>query len=536
MKDNYYWIELKMIIKKVYLKKSELSGWKNRNELANLVKQSEINNLYDEEFIGRIDQYAKNKKMNKSSSKNRFIESIILNATDPSPRFSQELYKEINEDVKSSDSSSILHYLEFGIKEERRYAKSKHNFQDTVYVCRCKSIDVTAHSKFLIIDLQNYQELTADLTNLKLILSCSELKNHHKIIKVNEKKFESSKSKDITYYLTCRADVHTINHKELITNEIEEIVYIDSEVIGRNENISIFLAGIKEQVNYHHNFIKFWPENTDTKENIIGYKLFRKNFILTNISYENTQNKLFFSDIPNFSAIVSNQRLFNQTLINKLISYEIDWAWIGIKAKESQIRFVTTKDVKAFSSSKSLAHNEAKYFRTREKTNREFSFELEKYPRVIDYSPEYLKMNGNVSQINLGASQKIIDFFKSFNMISMLNLINILVWRLEDNQDYDVILLSEEDLSNPKLKVNDRNKVIFINIQDYPLNANSFDLEFMINPIFNQFYETAHFYRYNLKLIYDTNYLNKLYYSLNKIFANRDLKVLDSLIEPSVSL
>jgi hypothetical protein len=182
-----------------------------------------------------------------------------------------------------------------------------------------------------------------------------------------------------------------------------------------------------------------------------------------------------------------------------------------------------------------LAHNEVIYYGTREKTNEKFSFELEKYPRVIDYSPEYLKMNGNVSQVSLGASQKTIDLLNYFDLIPMLNLINILVWRLEDNEDCDVALLSEEDLNNPKVNVKDKNKVVFIDTQDYPPNANTFDLEFMINPRFNKYYDTAHFYRYNLKLISDTNNLNKLYSSLNIVFANRSLKVIDSLIEPTVS-
>jgi hypothetical protein len=536
MQDNHFWIEIKMIIKKAFRNKVKSQSWKNEQDLASLVKQLKINDLYDEEFIGRIDKYARNKKRKKFTAFNRFIESIILNGTDPTNRFSQELYKEINEDVKTSDSPSILHYLEFGIKEERKYAKSEYNFQETLFSCQCKSVDVTAYNKFLIIDIQNYKEFSVNQTNLRFILSCSEFKNHHKIVKTSEKKLDSSNSKDITYYLTCGAEVHTINHKELITNEIEEIVYIDEEVLRTKENISIFFSALKERVNYPQNFIIFWPECTELKEEIIGYKLFRKNFILPNISSEKSQNNLFFADIPNGSAIVSNQKIFNQTLINKLVSYEIDWAWIGIKAKESEIRFVTAKEFKAFSSSKSLAHNEAKYFRTREQTNREFSFELEKYPRVIDYSRDYIKMNGNVSQLNLGVTQKTIDLFNSLNMIPMLNLINILVWRLEDNQDYDVVLLSEEDLGNPKLKIHNKNKVIFIDTKEYPLNANSFDLEFMINPRLNNYYDTGHFYRYNLKLIYNTNYLNKIYYSLNVLLANRDLKVLDSLIDPRFSL
>ncbi len=524
-----------MVIKKAYLNKGKLSSGKNEKDLASLVKQLKINDLYDEKFIGRIDPYARNKKMNKSSSFSRYIESIILNGTDPSMRFSQLLYKEINEDVKSSDVPSILHYLEFGIKEERMYAKSEHNFQETLHACRCKSIDLTAYSKFLIIDIQNYCEISADQSNIKLMLSCLEFKNYHKIIKINDKKYKLSDSEDITFYLTCGTEVHTINQKELITNDIEEIVYIDGEVIRTKENTSNFLSAVKNRVIYDQNFINFWPENTDSKESIIGYKLFRKSFIVPNISSENTFNFLFFADIPNRSAIVSNQRVFNQILIKKLFSYEIDWAWIGIKAKESQIRFVTTKESKAFSSRKLLAYNEAKYFRTREKTNKEFSFELEKYPRIIDYSPEYLKMNGNVSQVNLGASQKTIDLLNYFNMIPMLNLINILVWRLEDNQDCDVVLLSEDDLSNPKLNVKDKNKVVFLDTKNYSLNANSFDIEFMTNPIFDQYYDTGHFYRYNLKLISDSNNLNKLYYSLNIVFANRNLKVLDSFVDPSFS-
>jgi hypothetical protein len=535
LRDNHFWIEIKMVIKKAYLKKGKLSSGKNEKDLANLVKQLVINDLYDEKFIGSIDPYARNKKMNKSSSLSRYIESIILNGTDPSRRFSQALYKEINEDIKSSGVPSILHYLEFGIKEERMYAKSESNFQETLHACRCKSIDLTAYSKFLIIDIQNYYEISAVQSNIKLMLDCLEFKNYHKIIKINDKKFKLSDSEDITFYLTCGTEVHTINQKELITNDIEEIVYIDGEVIRTKENTSNLLSAVKNRVIYDQNFINFWPEITDSKERIIGYKLFRKSFIVPNISSENTFNFLFFADIPNSSAIVSNQRVFNQILIKKLFSYEIDWAWIGIKAKESQIRFVTTKESKAFSSSKLLAYNEAKYFRTREKTNKEFSFELEKYPRVITYSPEYLKMNGNVSQVNLGASQKTIDLLNYFNMIPMLNLINILVWRLEDNQDYDVVLLSEDDLRNPKLNVKDKNKVVFLDTKNYSLNANSFDIEFMINPIFDQYYDTGHFYRYNLKLISDSNNLNKLYYSLNIVFANRNLKVLDSFIDPSFS-
>jgi hypothetical protein len=535
MKDNHFWIEIKMITKKAFLNKGESSSWKDEQELASLIKQLTINNLYDEKFIARIDHYAKNMKINKRSSLKRFIESIILNGTDPSTRFSQELYKEINEDVKSSGSSSILHYLEFGIKEERKYAKSKHNFQESLYVCCCKSIDVTKYSKFLIIDIQNYQELSADQNNIKLILSCPEFKNHHKVIKMYGKELDLGKSEDVTCYLTCGAKVHTINQEELITNEIEELIYIDSKVFSSKENTSIFLAAAKDRVIYHQNFINFWPENTDSKEYIFGYKLFRKNFILPNFFSENTQNYLFFADIPNSSAIISNQKVFNKTLINKLVGYEIDWAYIGIKAKESQIRFMSTKEIKTFSSSMLLAHNEVIYYGTREKTNEKFSFELEKYPRVIDYSPEYLKMNGNVSQVSLGASQKTIDLLNYFDLIPMLNLINILVWRLEDNEDCDVALLSEEDLNNPKVNVKDKNKVVFIDTQDYPPNANTFDLEFMINPRFNKYYDTAHFYRYNLKLISDTNNLNKLYSSLNIVFANRSLKVIDSLIEPTVS-
>jgi hypothetical protein len=395
---------------------------------------------------------------------------------------------------------------------------------------------VSEHRKFLVIDLKKYQGSSIDQAKIELILSCSELKNHHKIIKINNSNLELRNSRDLTYFLTCGAVLHTSKDNKLITNEIEELVYIDGELITTKENIAIFVEALRDRVKYHQNFINFWPENTESHDHIIGYKLFRKCFILPNVYSKEMWNHLFFADIPNSFALVSNQKVFNETIINQLVSYEIDWAWIGIKAKESQIRFVTTKDSKTFSSSKLLFHNEAKYFRTREKTNEEYSFELEKYPRIIDYSLEYLKMNGNVSQVNLGASQKTLDLFNSLNIIPMLNLINILVWRLEDNQDYDVALLSEEDLSNPKLNIKDKNKVVFIDTNKFPLNANSFDIEFMKNPVFNDYYDTTHFYRYNLKLTYESDNLKKLYYTLNMLFANRNLKVLDSLIEPRILL
>jgi hypothetical protein len=108
MKDNHFWIEIKMITKKAFLNKGESSSWKDEQELASLIKQLTINNLYDEKFIARIDHYAKNMKINKRSSLKRFIESIILNGTDPSTRFSQELYKEINEDVKTQFSRVLV--------------------------------------------------------------------------------------------------------------------------------------------------------------------------------------------------------------------------------------------------------------------------------------------------------------------------------------------------------------------------------------------------------------------------------------------
>jgi hypothetical protein len=134
--------------------------------------------------------------MNKSSSLSRYIESIILNGTDPSRRFSQALYKEINEDIKSSGVPSILHYLEFGIKEERMYAKSESNFQETLHACRCKSIDLTAYSKFLIIDIQNYYEISAVQSNIKLMLDCLEFKNYHKKYYIDNKDIISLKMKD----------------------------------------------------------------------------------------------------------------------------------------------------------------------------------------------------------------------------------------------------------------------------------------------------------------------------------------------------
>jgi hypothetical protein len=535
IKDKYFWIEIKMKIKKVLLNKDRLIDWKNEQELISLVKQLKLNDLYDEEFIKRNDPYARIKKKNNNLSPKRYIESIIFNGTDPSTRFSQELYKEINEDAKYLGQSSILHYLAKGIKEKRKYAKSKNSFQDTFHVCRCESINLTENSKFLVIDMGKYQEISVDKNQIESILICSEFENHHKIIKINDRKFKLSNSKDITYFLTCGAEAHTGNNNELIANEIEELVYITSEVISTKKSLSLLLAAIRDRVKYHQNFINFWPESTFSQEYVIGYKLFRKNFILPNVYSKSTLNSLFFADIPNSSALVSNQRVFNETLINRLVSYEIDWARIGIEAKESQIRFASTTEINTFSTSKILSYNEAKYFKTRENINKKFSFELEKYPRVGDYSPGYLKMNGNVSQVNLGASRKTIDLFNSLNMIPKLNLINVLVWRLEDYQDCDVVLLSEEDISNSDLNIKDKHKVVFLDTKNYAINANSFDLEFMVNPRFNQFYDGTHFYRYNLKLTCESNNLKKLYFTLNIVFASRNLKVLDSFVDPSFS-
>lgn len=523
---NSYWLYAKRVVKKKLYLKHRVNFWNGEWNQASIIKKLRDSEFYDVDFIDELDSNAEIGFFKNSQSIESQIESILIDSIDPSENFSQKLYKEINEDVKGLAITSIEHYLELGISEHRKYAKSEYRRRKELNMCSCNKVSIAGAGKILVIDFFELESQNQRILN-KILMS-AEFSEYHKIIKTYYEGNVENKQRDVTYLKVCNSENH--NNDNLVTdqNEIEEIVYLNFEIISRDNNLNKILCTFKNDVKGDTRNIIFWPETLKNNQDKMGYKIFRKGFILPNVCGDISNNRMIFADLPNRNIFISRSSDFNKILIKKLIYSEIDWIELGIVAKDLRNRFVTLKSMPTIYNRKLVRPNEAEYLSSRDQSNIKYSFELEKYPKISDFSPHYLNINGNVSQVNIAMTGKTHNLLNSINMVEILNSLNIQIWERVAGHDYDVILFSEDDIDDVILNEEEQRKVIFLELKHSLPHINSFGLEFMVNPKFINYHGSGHYYRYNLTLKEESYFRQETYFNLNILLANRNLRLLDS--------